>query len=322
MTDRYRTARDRGGNYLLSQMRADGGLGNLERGIADYYKAPLALLVCGHSCAAGRILNWVRQFGLLPNGDFGPRPAFAHGYYHTYYNAWLIMGAQRQGQFDLSQRGTDFLLTTWDSDSGAFFSSATERSPQTLQDVWITCGAGLAALYAGQLAEAAGVGRWLIRLRELQPDFPDRLYTVCSPVGGLCTAFSPAERARYEFVPAEPTNQYFFQPGIAAGFLAQLYKATGESAWLALAEEYLEQATIADDHHFTTYQSGKVGWAGAVLYTLTRKPAWRTLAARVGDWLVTMQAANGSWEAGENTIDFTSEMTIWLDEIDQALGSL
>lgn len=320
MTDRYRAARDRGGIYLLSQMRPDGGFGSAERGLADFYKVPLALQTCGHGWAAGRLLNWVRRHGLLSNGDFGRRPVAAHGYFYTYYNTWLIIGAHRQGQFDVSRRGADFLLRSWDPDGGGFFSSATERSPQTLQDVWVTCGAGLAALYAGRIEAAQGVGRWLARLRELQPDFPNRLFTVWSNAGGLCTAFPAAERVRYEFVPAEPTNQYFFQPGIAAGFLAQLYKATGEAAWLALAEDYLEQAALACDHHFTNYQSGKVGWAGAVLYTLTAKPAWRTQAARVGDWLVSAQGADGSWEAGENTKDFTAEMVVWLDEIDQSLG--
>ncbi len=321
MTDRFRTARDRAGSFLLRQMRPDGGFGKVESGVTDYYKAPLALLVCGHSCAAGRILNWIRQHGLLPNGDFAPRPEVAHGYYHTYYNAWVIMGAHRQGQFDLSQRGSDFLMTTWDPVSGGFFSSATDRTPQTLQDIWIACGAGLAVLYAGRMEAAVGVGRWLQRVREQQTDFPDRLFTVCSPAGGLCTEFPAAEKDRYEFVAAEPTNQYFFQTGIAAGYLAELYKATGQTKWLELATAYMLPATIACDHHFTTYQSGKVGWAGAVLYTLTGDPIWRKLAERVGDWLISKQAANGSWEAGDATIDYTCEMLVWLDEIDQALGS-
>lgn len=320
LTGRYREARDRGGRFLLNQLRPDGGFGSPERGVAGYYKIPLALLVCGQGRAAGRLLHWVRRCSLLPDGDFGPRSADARGYFHTYYNAWLIVAAHRQGQFDLAHRGTDFLLRTWDAESGGFYSSATERSPETLQDVWVTCGAGLAALYAGRFETARGVGAWLARLREAQTDFPRRLYSVWSKARGLHTTFPPAERVRHEFVPAEPTNQYFFQPGIAAGFLAQLYKATGEPAWLALAEDYLGQATLACDHHFTTYQSGKIGWAGAVLYTLTAKPAWRALAARVGDWLVAAQAANGSWDAGENTNDFTAEMVVWLDEIDQSIG--
>lgn len=320
VNDRYRVARDRGGEFLLSHLHDDGSFGDPAQGVAHYYKAPLALITCGEGSGAGELLNWVRRHGLQANGDIGPRPPEAYGYYHTYYNTWLIMGAHRQGQFDLSQPGADFLLTTWDVDSGGFYSSETERTPETPQDIWVTCGAGLAVLYAGRIEAARGVGRWLANLLELQPEFPKTLYAVWSQAEGLLTTFPEEERVRYVFDASEPTNQYFFQPGIAAGFLAQLYKATGEAKWLNLAEDYLGQASIACDHHFTTYQSGKVGWAGAVLYTLTGKPEWKKIAARVGDWLIDMQAANGSWEAGAATIDYTAEMVVWLDEIDQALG--
>ena len=46
---RYGQARDKGGAYLLEQMRPDGGFGIPELGVADYYKVPAALQVCGHT---------------------------------------------------------------------------------------------------------------------------------------------------------------------------------------------------------------------------------------------------------------------------------
>ena len=260
--DRYRVARDRGGKFLLNQLHADGSFGDPAQGVSHYYKVPLALITCGEGSGAGAILDWVRRKGLQANGDIGPRPSEAFGYYHTYYNSWLIMGAHRQGQFDLSQRGADFLLTTWDEESGGFYSSKDERTAETPMDIWVACGAGMAVLYAGRIEAARGLGRWLADLMERQPDFPNTLYTVWSKAGGLQTEFPEDEKVRYLFDANEPTNQYFFQPGIAAGFLAQLYKATGESQWLELAQDYLRQANVACDHHFTNYQSGKVGWAG------------------------------------------------------------
>jgi hypothetical protein len=316
----YRSARNRGRDFLLGQLNQDGSCGDPEQGVSHYYKVPLALVVCGEGSGAGRLLHWVRQHGLQANGDLGPRPPSAHGYHHSYYNAWLTVGAHRQGQFDLSQRGADYLLTTWDRESGGFYSSATERSPDTAQDIWVTCGAGLAVLYAGRVEAACGVGRWLMNVRESQPDFPAQLFTVWSRSAGLHTSYPSDKVTRYRFAPAEPSKQLFFQPGIAAGFLAQLYKATGDATWLHLAEDYLGQALIACDHHFTNYQCGKVGWAGAVLYQLTGKHQWRALASRVGDWLVGMQDSSGAWIAGANTIDYTAEMTVWLDEVDQVLG--
>src|SRR5438045_9668972 len=103
--DRYLQARDRGCGYLLTRLRPDGGFGQATRGIRDYYKPPLAFVVSGASGAAARLLDWIRHHGLMADGDFGPRLEEARGYYYTYYNAWIILAAQRQGQFDLAQHG-------------------------------------------------------------------------------------------------------------------------------------------------------------------------------------------------------------------------
>src|SRR5206468_13066201 len=102
--ERYRIARDLGCEYLLKQKRADGGFGPPERGLADYYKVPLAYMACGASAEASSLLNWIRKNGLTTEGDFGPRPVDAFGYYYIYYNTWVIIGAHRQGQFDISQK--------------------------------------------------------------------------------------------------------------------------------------------------------------------------------------------------------------------------
>ena len=71
--DRFREARDRGGRYLLTQIHDDGSFGDPEQGVTEYYKAPAALMVCGMSGAASRLLDWVRRNGFTPDGDFGPK---------------------------------------------------------------------------------------------------------------------------------------------------------------------------------------------------------------------------------------------------------
>ena len=98
-TDRFRRARDRGGRYLLRQVRPDGGFGPVERGLASYYKAPQALTVCGASAQAGRLCDWIRRHGFGPQGDFGPRIAETVGYYYLYYNAWVVIGVSPPGPF-------------------------------------------------------------------------------------------------------------------------------------------------------------------------------------------------------------------------------
>src|SRR3989442_1682943 len=135
-------------------------------------------------------------------------------------------------------------------DRGCFFSSPWERSAETEQDLWVVAGAAQAALYTGRLDAARGAGLWMKKLLDLQPDFPRRLYCVYSRAAGLHTRFEPAGAIRYVLNPGATADQYFFQPGIAAGFMASLYKATGGPEWLGLACAYMRNTQSASDAQF------------------------------------------------------------------------
>ena len=317
---RVRRARDRGFAYLLQQQREDGGFGPPERGLTDYYKVPTAFLVCGGSDSCNRLCHWIRENGMLPNGDFGPRPQEAHGYFYIYYNSWVIIGAHRQGHFDLSFRGMQFLQPFWDEESGGFYSSATERTAHTRQDLWVVSGGGQAALYTGHVAMARGVGRWMKRLMELQPNYPDQLFSVFSRAQGLHTTPDPDDELRYVLDRGAQRDQYFFHPGIAAGFLANLHEATGEMEWLDLACQYMVLAEGASEFLLATLRAGKVAWGSSLLFRLTGQKKYGELAMRVGNNLLASQSSQGFWQTEYiNRNDATAEIVVWLDEIYQNL---
>jgi len=52
--NRFKEARNKGGNYLLEQIRQDGKFGDSDLGVVEYYKVPAALIVCGLSSAASK----------------------------------------------------------------------------------------------------------------------------------------------------------------------------------------------------------------------------------------------------------------------------
>ena len=108
----YKEARDAGCEYLLRQRHEDGSFG--DGTVGDYYKVPAAFQVCGETNAANRLCDWIRKNGMGADGDFGPRTDFTSGYFYAYFNIWVILGAQRLGQFDLVQRGMDFLMDFYD----------------------------------------------------------------------------------------------------------------------------------------------------------------------------------------------------------------
>lgn len=319
--DKYKAARNKGGQYLLERLHDDGSFG--DGTIADYYKVPAAYQVCGLTNAASRLCHWIRKAAMVSNGDFGPRSQFASGYFYAYFNIWVILGAQRLGQFDLGQRGMDFLMDFYDETSGGFYSSHTDRGPTTKQDLWVTSGCGQAALYTGRLDVARGVGRWMQRMMDEQPNYPEVMYTVSTPRGGLVTEPAQDDPLRYLLVNATEGDQYFFHPGIAGGFLARLYQASGEEQWLELARQYMRFAETATDHLFSLLRAGKVGWAASILYRFTGERKYFDIAAKVGDNIVAQQVDDGWWSfpgSDGPSNDATAEMVVWLDEIHQAVG--
>ena len=262
---------------------------------------------------------------MTPDGDFGPRPADARdSYYYAYHNTWVIIGAHRLGQFDLAHKGMEFVMRFQDSESGGFYSSPTDRESRTKQDLWVVSGCGQASLYTGRLDVARGVGRWMDRMMQEQPNYPEQLFSVSTRARGLQTVPDPNDEIRYVMHRDARRDQYFFHPGIAGGFLARLYQATGEREWLPLAKEYIRFAEGAGEYLLLLLRAGKVGWAASVLYTLTGERKYRDMAIRVGDNLIALQAGDGWWGShGEKTPnnDTTAEMVVWLDEIYQAVGA-
>ena len=226
---RFKEARDKGCAYLLERQHADGSFGDPYLGVIDYYKVPAAFQVCGESSAANRLCDWIRRNGMTPDGDFGPRPKEAiDDYFYSYYNSWVVIGAHRLGQFDLSLEGMEFLMGFWDPESGGFYSSPTERDAETLEDLWVVSGSGIAALYTGRTDVARGVGRWMQRLMAAQPNYPQQLYPVYSRAQGLQTVSEGGDDFRYVLNQDATRDDSFYHPGIAGGFLARLYQATGE----------------------------------------------------------------------------------------------
>lgn len=321
---RYREGRDKGCAWLMTKLRSDGSFGDGQPDVREYYKVPCAFLVCGESEAAHRLLHWVRRNGMTPEGDFGPRPEGMSEYWYTYTNSWVVIGAHRLNQFDLSQRGMDFIMRTWDPVSGGFYSSpGPGGSADTLMDLWVVAGAARAALITNRADAARGAGRWMKRMMEQQPNYPTQMYTVANRAKGVITTPAPGEIIRYVLErDATEGDQYFFHPGIAGGFLANLYQSTGESEWLDLARQYMTLAEGATDHLFELLRAGKVGWAASVLYTLTGEEKYKRMAIKVGDNLLDRQASAGYWSNGdpaEASVDATAELTVWLDEIYQAV---
>ena len=101
-TPGFKQARDCGCAFLLGHQGLQGEFPGGGPALDDYTKVLTAFQVCGHNDAANRLCQWIRTRGTTPEGDFGPKKEAASGYACAYFNAWVILGAQRLGQLDLA----------------------------------------------------------------------------------------------------------------------------------------------------------------------------------------------------------------------------
>jgi hypothetical protein len=324
----YRQAAVKAVRWLLSQQNEDGSISPVDQGVAAYYKVPYAFSLAGRTPEAVRLLTWVRENAFTEEGDFGGRyPRIgAHLVYYHYSNSWLICGAQRLGQFDLSLRGVDFLLTMQHPESGGFLTRGPDSTLSAEQDLMSTCTAGMACLYTGRLEEATAVGDHLVRVWEKQPVSSKRLYFTLHNGEQLITDF-PAEDAMLRMVDATKPAQHYMIPGLATALLVRLWYATGDKRYLQVANEYAEFGDLCADDRYTTLPSAWFGWGAALLYQATGNANYQRIASTVADFLVEGQLEAGTWGDPEAVgaqdlhiiVDSTAELAILLCELVEGL---
>jgi len=318
--DTYLEARERGLQWLLRQINADGSVGSVEEGIS-YYRVPWSLAVCGHTREAAALLGWIRRNMFTAQGDFAGRFP-RHKPYHVYPNAALVYGAHILRQFDISYRGIRFLIEKLqDPENGGFFKDLEHTDREGEEEAYTTSQAGLACLITGHLAEAEKVGAFLEMLWRAQPDPQNRLYHVFSPGRGLITDLEGKDAVGAYVLEKQAEQQWYFVPGIAAAVLARLYMATGKEEYLKLAQNYQAFAMECTEKQFEVPQVGKTGWGAALLYQVTKESQYRDWTIRVGDYFVHSQREDGHWENIEPytelryNLEATSEFVVHLDTI-------
>ncbi|MFN8488068.1 MAG: hypothetical protein U0350_10775 [Caldilineaceae bacterium] len=323
----FQASANRGIAWILAQQRADGSFCTVEDGVGSYYKVPYTLALAGQLRPAQRLLNWVAQHHLTAEGNFRAAERKArepiHDSWPVYANAWLILGAQRLGRWDLARRGMAF-LENYQLPIGGFYALDGERP--FLEPVGVAWG-GLAALSTGYLPQAQRAGTILVRMVEQQPDV-QRFYFRMDEQGQLITAPPPGGELQ-TYVDATRPKQIYYNPGIALIFLCHLYRATGEGAYLQAAEQILAftERCASDVHRFPP--SGKLGCGAALLYALTGNPVAQRAAVNVGAYLVESQNAAGWWglpdeepysslankDSYDVILDVTAEFSTFLLEI-------
>jgi hypothetical protein len=326
---RYEQASDRAVGWLATRLRDDGSYGPETDDLACYYKSPYLFQLSGRTRDAARLLEFIRTRFMRPDHDFATsadhksdNAAFTE--YWAYPNGWLAMAAQRMGRFDMAYPAFEYLRSCHEPGSGGFRTSGSSGWSDGGADALTTAHLGLVCLYFGDVLRAEGAGRWLAQLLARQPDLRSGLFLRLDRSGQLVCDV-PEDKAAFYVVRAREPDQAYFMIGYPIGFLAKLYEATADDAYLRTARGYLDFALSCEGNLRSCHTSHKVAWGAAVLARITGEPRCAELTVTIADHLLGIQDPSGAWLADQpayTMFDQTAEIAIWLQEISVELLTL
>lgn len=325
----------RGADWLQSQQAPDGSWSALQNAPIDaYYKAAWAFNITGRSVATERTINYVKRNLLRPDGDLLPRnDQWYINVHYQYQNAWVTIGSQKQGRYDIAAPALRFLLTQQDKSHGGFYSQRSNNGERKRSDTMSSGISGIACLASGQLEAAQRLAGYFEKMVEWQPEPKSKFYLTVDERGRLATSF-PNDEAEWRVVDAKQKDQCWYAVGLPFTFAILLNQSTGEKRYAELAKWYLD-FQLRCVNPWDGGSSGKAGWGCSMLYRSTGEERYREISLRVAKNEMNSQLPDGSfqWRAPEQQggyddttpgvkrnltsgdFDVTSEFVVWLSLI-------
>ena len=281
-------AAGRGAEWLACRLSTDGSIGE---DILSCYKAPWALASAGRAPEAHRQLDWICRHALASPGQFhlgDDSPALKRS--STYRNAWILIGAQSLGRWDIVCENAEVDFLGHQHATGAFHSDQA-KSAELNFSMNHTAFGGLWCLYRGKTDAARAAADCVARHLHLQPDLGSRYVIPWLVSGRVPDSFEPSEVITYE-----RAEGHFFYWGTPASFLTQAALFFGEPRYLTAARTLMGLVPRLPDAFERWPSSGKLAWGAAWLYKATGESLWEDLAVRVSRrCLLDAQQADGSW---------------------------
>lgn len=265
------------------------------------YRVPLALALAGHRPEAARFLTWLQGNVLDESGELRDglmRTAFAQRW-SSYPLAIIAQAAWQLERYDLAEAIRRALAGYQDPATGGAYAQRPDLRTHRRQDLFPTAQLGLTGLTVRDDALADGAFRWLQTLFHQQPELPARLYTGCDGDRLMCAPDDIAVDRFGLVTDFHEPRQAFYNPGIAAAFLARYSAQHHEPAALELARAYLtltEQGGALQFDAADSVQICKFGWGAAALLDADPQPRYLEHAARMARWFLECQHPDGHWQ--------------------------
>lgn len=324
--------RRKGVEFLLDHIGSDGAVDDALGDRVTWYRFPWALAVSGETAAANAVLSWIERTGLGPDGQFHGGidwNASANRTTNTYPETILAYGAWLMRRFDIANISMSYATRYRDPTTGGIFMTRERTAAGDPQLLFPTAQFGMSAVITGNDDLAFEAGDWFIRLRDAQPELPDRLYTIWTSEGLLTDLRDDIDR-RHIVQEAQQPLQLFYNGGIAAAFLTQLFMESGEGTWLDYARSFQQFSIDACPEQFETKQVCKSAWGSGLLYLATGDATYLPWIARMGEWFANGQEMDGGWSNTKalepdpplrHRLEISAEFVVHLDTVLAALGA-
>jgi len=296
---KYIQSVDRAQAWILSHQQPDGGFGPEVETLSHHMAVPVSLLQTGHAREAAKLVPYMKNKFILPDGTFD-MPEWHAGragakFEYCYGPSWVVFGAHLNGAFDASFPCMPHILKFQDPGTGGMFGSPEDKDRcKGLISTPVTCIAGQAALTTGYVAEAKRMGDHVLMLLEQNPDLTKQFYPAWDTERGLLTgedtpSFPNMPRVVLRGEPA----QHHYLTGMMIAYLSDLYRATGERKYLDGAESVFNFANTPAIYDNTL--SHKFAWGCSWLYRSTGKAEHIESACKVCDYLLSIQEDDGTF---------------------------
>jgi hypothetical protein len=206
-----------------------------------------------------------------------------------------MISALKLGDFSIYNEGSLQNLSSYqDNATGAFYGEE-HYNDSVLLNTNHSSMAGLFCLMAGMSRRALMVGDFVLNHIKQQPHINDRFYIHTDSKGQLITDFSEEDSFWYAIDYSQPSGHYW-AIGTGAYFLTELFLYTRREKYLKGARILLDLCKRLPGGFETWPSSGKVAWAAAKMYSVTRDEDYIKLATSVGQGcLIESQRSDGSW---------------------------
>jgi hypothetical protein len=302
--------------------------------VNGYYRVPWTLAVGGRPELAAASLEWISRHALTEDGDLRdgiPSGGFVASL-ASYPITQIALGAWLLERYDVANSVWGIVRSRLtDAESGGALAVRASGDFPGRSDLINTCQMGLTALTMGRTDDARRSVGWLRALWAAQPELPQRLYT--SWQGGvLRTSLAEGETAWNLVTDFTLTKQQYYNPGIAAAFLARYAAQTLDRTVIPLAEELLglhEGGIASQFDPVDNMQICKFAWGAGALLDFDGSPRALAQVLRMVDWYDVSQASDGSWSPSPflnaspgmgDKLGKTAEHALHLTTIIRALG--